>query len=73
MDETATKPGEKCMNEKPTKPSEKCMDEKPTMDITVNYHMMETETGTGDYKQHQAISHGLEGNLKKKKKVGKKN
>ena len=49
------------------------MDEKPNMDITVDYHMMETETGAGGYKWHQQISHDLEGNLKKKKKVGKEN
>ena len=49
------------------------MDEKPIMDITVDYDMMETETGAGDYKWCQQISHYLEGNLKKKKKVGKEN
>ena len=72
-DEKATNPGEKCMDGKPTKPSEKCMDEKPNKDITVDYDMMETETGAGDYKWHQQLSHDLEGNLKKKKKVGKEN
>ena len=61
-DEKPTNPGcAKTMDGKPTKPLEKCTDEKPNMDITVNYHMMETETGAGDYKWHQPISDDFEG------------
>ena len=72
MDEKPTNPGEICMDGKPTKPLEKCMDEKPNMDITADYHMMETETGTGDYKWSQPLSDAFEGNQNKKMKFGKK-
>ena len=72
MDEEQTNPGEKCTDGKPTNPGEKCMDEKPNMDITADYHMMETETGAADYKQHQPQSDDVEGNQNKKMKFGEK-